>query len=81
MVSATVKFTLETGRLAEESRGNEPEPEESEVDRSSEEEEDSGIEEEALGVYTGHLLTTHTAQLVHLNQFNFRRSRSSTPLH
>lgn len=49
MVSATVKFTLETGRLAEESRGNEPEPEESEVDRSSEEE-DSGIEEEALGV-------------------------------
>ena len=31
-------------------RGNEAEPEESEVGRSSEEEEDSGIEEEALGV-------------------------------
>lgn len=48
MVSATIKFALETKRLVEEPRDNEAGLEESEVDRPSEEEEGSDNEGEDL---------------------------------
>lgn len=48
MVAATIKFALETKRLAEEQNGKDAEVSDSEGDRTDDEEDDSDNEEEDL---------------------------------